>query len=186
MPYTPTIQPINPTIDGSFDTWGQITNDRQNETYADINGIAGVANGAEAAAGAAMPKAGGAFTGEVRIPVTGPSGVDATGFRGLPRRQVTGNATLVLADAGGMVRRAGTTVFDITIPPLATVGFPLGTAIMLRNYSSVNWNVKRGSGAVELRSSRNVTNKDFIIPPLGAATIILEDTNMWLISGDAS
>lgn len=185
MPFTPSLQNTWPVVNASASVWGGILNARGGETYTDMQAIATLLNATETKADAAMPKSGGAFTGAVTLHNSGPTSVQSPGWRGLPVRQIAGNDTLVLNDAGGMVRYGGTANVTVTIPPASSVGFPRGTAISLRNYSAGTMTVARGSG-VELRAPLNVTNKNFTLAPHGWATILLEDTNMWVIQGSGA
>lgn len=163
-------------------TWGG----KLNSNWSSIDGLLFTAttNAADAlaAATAAMPKAGGTFTGSVILTNAGPAGVYEAGYRAIPVRNTTVDTTLALTDASGMVRRTFTSANDLTIPPQGTVGFPIGTAIVLRNYATGNWNIKRGSG-VSLRAPSSDLSRDFVITAFGCATIVLEDTNTWVIQG---
>ena len=56
--------------------------------------------------------------------------------------------TLVLSDAGKMIYHSETTARAWTVPPNASVAFPVGTVINLLNNSTGNITITRGSGVV--------------------------------------
>ena len=182
MPVTPTIQNTKPVVGGSADVWGGIINDRIGETYTDINALAALANANETVAGAAVPKAGGAMTGDLVLAASGPGDALSAGYRGAPVVNFSTDKTLALSDAGKVQRLTGSTARTLTIPPASSVGFPIGTVIPLRNAATASLNIARGSG-VTLRIPGSATNADRVMTSYGTATLLLEDANVWLITG---
>lgn len=183
MPVTPTIQNVKPTVGASADVWGGILNDRVGETYVDINALAVQGNANEAAVVGAMPKTGGAFSGPVTVPDVGPASPLNVGYRGAPVIGFDTDRTLLLSDAGKMLRLFGPTSRTLTIPPLSSVGFPLGTVILLRSYTTtVPWNIARGAGVTLTVAGSNV-NKNCQMATFGFGSLTLEDTNIWVLSG---
>lgn len=181
MPFTPTYQNVKPTVGGSADTWGGTNNDRISEAYVDFTAAAGVINATETLAIAAMPKAGGAFTGETTIPLAGPTAQNSTGFRGTPLVTVSASKTLSASDAGTKQVFTGATPFDITIPPQASVNL-VSQGFLVRNNGTVGLPVKRGAG-VTLRVAGSATNKDVIVAPNGFAAFSNDGGNVWVCSG---
>lgn len=183
MSVTPTIQNVFPLVGGSADTWGGTLNARGGETYVDINALAVQGNANETAIAGAMPKTGGAFTGPVTVPDAGPASVLEVGYRGAPVVGFDTDRTLLLSDAGKMLRLFGPTSRTLTIPPASSVGFPLGTVILLRSYTtSVPWNIARGAG-VTLTVAGSSVNKNCQVATFGMASLTHEDTNIWVLSG---
>ena len=107
---------------------------------------------------------------------------NSAGYLGLPINPQNGGYTFALSDAGGMVRTTSVVPQPYTIPPLASVAFPLGTVIVIRNAGSAVVTVTRGA-AVALTIAGSSTSKDVAVAALGFATLVLEYTNGWVISG---
>lgn len=184
MSVTPTISNVHPVVGGSADTWGGTVNDRLGEAYVDINALATQGNASEAAVVAKVNKAGDTMTGELTLANVGPSSAYSAGFLGAPVISYDVDKTLALTDAGRMQRLFGSTGRTLTIPPASSVGFPVGTVIPLRSYTTVgvNWTIARGVG-VTLTVAGNSTNKNCAVAPFGFGSLIHEDTNIWVISG---
>lgn len=132
---------------------------------------------------AAMPKAGGAFTGPVTLDGGATTQALAVGFRGIPVNPFTTNYTPVLSDAGRMIRYGQTGPVTVTIPPVGTVGFPRGTVLYIRNYSPAVMTIAQGP-SVEIRRPTSVTAKNWSVPLHGYVKLTLEDVNMWIIEGE--
>lgn len=162
-------------------TWGG----KLNGNWGSIDGLLYTASSSAASALAlatdAMPMAGGTFSGDVRITAP-PSANNSVGFRGCPIRTISDADTLVAADAGGTCRRNSASTGTLTIPPMGTAGWILGTTIVIRNAGAGVLIMARGSG-VSLVQSGSTNNKNWGIPARGTATILLEATNEWVIIG---
>lgn len=182
MSVTPTIQNVQPIVGGSADTWGGDINDRLQETYVDINALAAQGNASETAVAAALPKAGGTLTGDITLANVGPSGILSVGFRGAPVIAFSANKSLALTDCGKTQRMTGASVCILTIPPVGTVGFPVGTVVPLRNAATASMTISRGAG-VQLRVSGLATDKNCAMAPQGMGTLFHEDSNVWVLSG---
>lgn len=184
MAFVPTTQNVKPVVGGSADVWGGILNDRITEIYNDFVALAAQYNVTQAAAVAALARAGGTMTGDLVLANVGPGSQYSAGFRGVPVVSIDAIRTFLLTDAGKMIRLSGVTNRTWTIPPVASVGFPVGTVIILRAGSTGQINVARGAG-VTLRAVGSPTNADKIILGYGEAAIKHEATNVWSISGAA-
>lgn len=184
MPVTPTIQDVKPVVGGSADVWGGIINARIDETYDDINALATLANATETVAVDALPKDGGTMTGDLALRDGNPTSVFSAGYRGLPVVSIDADRTFLLSDAGKMIRLTGTTARTWTIPPVGSVGFPVGTVIVLKAFSTGTIALTRGSG-VQLRADGSATDTNKTIPAYAKATITHEATNVWSVSGVA-
>lgn len=183
MTVTPTIQNVKPVVGGSADTWGGVLNDRISETYVDINALATQGNASETAVAGKVNRAGDTLTGELKLANAGPSSNMTAGYLGAPVISYDVDKTLTLTDAGRMQRLFGATARTLTIPPASSVGFPIGTVIPLRSYTTgVVWNIARGAG-VTLTVAGSVTNKNCTVATFGFGSLIQEDTNIWVISG---
>jgi hypothetical protein len=90
--------------------------------------------------------------------------------------------TFGLTDAGRMIRSASGT-HAWTVPPNSSVAFPTGTVISLRNgVSGGTITITRGSG-VSIYIGGETTSKDPAFAAGGLATLVKEDTNVWVVSG---
>lgn len=97
------------------------------------------------------------------------------------QRAITGATdTLALTDAGAVVKGNSGSTITIMIPPVASVPFPVGTQIDLVNINT---------GAIALTPDSGVTlnsksSKRRIASQWGAATLLHESTNVWVLFGD--
>jgi hypothetical protein len=80
------------------------------------------------------------------------------------------------------VRHNSSSGHAYTIPLNATVAYPFGTTIVFRNIGSGAVTITRTSG-VTLWQAGNGTSKDFALAQWGLATMTLESTDVWVISG---
>jgi hypothetical protein len=106
----------------------------------------------------------------------------SAGYLGAPRNEQDVAYTLALSDAGGMVRHNNTSAYAHTIPPVALAAFPIGTAIVFRNYGAGVLTITRGAG-VTLCIAGSGASKDVAMAQYGFATAVMEDTNIWVIAG---
>jgi len=104
------------------------------------------------------------------------------GYRGAPRNEQDGNYTLALSDCGGLLRHNSGSAHAWTIPPVASVAFPIGTVIPVRNIGAGTVTLTRGSG-VTLRLAGSGTSKDLAMAQYSAGAIVMEDTNIWYATG---
>ncbi|MDE2357284.1 MAG: hypothetical protein KGL69_11075 [Alphaproteobacteria bacterium] len=157
-----------------------------------VNAPAQIANGAVTAAmlasGAAagnlgftpLNKAGDTAT-NLAISPTTPASTSA-GYLGVPVNEQDGAYGFLLSDAGKMVRGNPSTAIAWTIPPNASVAFPLGTAIVVRNVGAGTITLTRGAG-VTLWIAGSGTSKDVALAQWGLATLVQEAANAWVVSG---
>lgn len=107
---------------------------------------------------------------------------DDSRFDTLSVNTQSGAYTLVLADAGKLIRSASGT-HAWTVPPNSSVAFPIGTVISLRNaVGGGTVTITRGSG-VSIYIGGETTSKDPTFAEGGIATLVKEDTNTWVVSG---
>lgn len=97
------------------------------------------------------------------------------------QRTVTATTdTLVIGDAGGVVKGSNAAGVAITIPQVSSVAWPVGTQIDLINIDT---------GAVQLIAGTGVTllskaSKKRITATFGAASLLHAATNVWILFGD--
>lgn len=164
-------------------TWGG----KLNANWTSIDGLLFTAStnaaSALAAANLALPRAGGTMTGDLVLADVAASSQRSAGFRGAPVISIDADRTFGSTDAGKMIRLFGATTRTWTIPNTSSVGFQPGTAIVLRNFSTgVPLNIVRAAG-VALRTAGTTLDSNKSLATFGMATIVMEDNNIWVISG---
>lgn len=185
MAVTPTIQNVQPTVGASADTWGGTLNDRLQEAYADITALAVQGNANETAATTALPKTGGDMSGELKLADIAPTSPLSSGFRGLPVVAISIDRVLTGADAGKMVRIDNAVSRAITIPTAASVPFPRGTVVAVRNYmtAGATITITPAVGVTLTVAGSLAPSSSVVVSPGGFVTIVNEDTNIWFVSG---
>lgn len=107
---------------------------------------------------------------------------DDSRFDTLTVNTQSGAYTLVLTDAGKMIRSASGT-HAWTVPPNSSVAYPTGTVITLRNgVAGGTITITRGAG-VSIYIGGETTSKDPAFAAGGMATLVKEDTNVWVVTG---
>ena len=116
------------------------------------------------------------------VAYTAPSPCSA-GYLGAPRNEQDANYAFTLSDCGKMVRSSSASAVSYLLQPQATVAWPDGTMIIVRNAGAGVLTVQRGTGVILLPAGTN-TNKDCAVAPYGLATLIHDYPNdSWTISG---
>lgn len=108
---------------------------------------------------------------------------DDSRFFGLPLQTQSGAKTFALADRSYITRNTNTGATAWTLPPNSSVAFPIGTVLTVRNaVTGGTVTLTRGAG-VSLYIAGSTTSKDVAFARAGWATIIKEDTDVWVVSG---
>jgi hypothetical protein len=109
---------------------------------------------------------------------------NSAGYLGTPINEQDASYTLVLSDAGKMVRCNSASAVAYTIPPNASVPFPQGTVIVFRNLNAGGvLTLARGSGVAIWKLPSNAS-QDIAVAPGGLCTLIYEQGN-WVATGVA-
>ena len=87
--------------------------------------------------------------------------------------------TLVLGDAGKYIQCNNAGAFTLTVPPNASVAFPTGTQIVVRNTGAGQVTVAQGSG-VTINTSQTL----LLRAQHSSATLVKVATDTWDIAGD--
>jgi len=124
---------------------------------------------ASGVAAAAMPKAGGTFTGEVAF-------ATSQAYPKIPQNSKTSSYTLIASDAG---KHVSITSGGITIPSGI---FGVGDAISIYNDSASNQTITQGSG-VTLRQAGSANTGDRTLAQYGLATVLCVASNTFAIGG---
>ena len=91
----------------------------------------------------------------------------------------TASHTLELTDAGGYVRMNVASANNLTVPPNASVAFPVGTVIQLRQVGAGQTTVVAGSGVtVNTGETRKLRGKH------SSGALVKVGTNEWDLTGD--
>ena len=107
---------------------------------------------------------------------------NSAGYIGAPLNEQDAAYTLALADAGKLVRANSGVAIAWTIPPVGSVAWPVGTAIVVRNVGAGVVTLTRGAGVSQVLAGAN-TAKDVALAQYGIATLMMEGANAWVISG---
>jgi hypothetical protein len=92
----------------------------------------------------------------------------------------SGNYTLALLDAGGLVRGTSASAANITIPNNATIAFPVRTFITLAQYGTGQLTFVPASGV----TMRSASGKNKTVSQYSAVTLIKIATDEWMLFGD--
>jgi len=149
--------------------------------YVSPAGLAGWTGVAAALGYAPLNKAGDTATGLNLIAAAVPA-VNAAGFLGLPVVTLNATADLTPAHNGRMVRHSDGGAHTWSLPPMASGGWVLATAIALRNVGSGVVTIARGSG-VALRKGGSSVDADVALTQWGFAVLTLEDPDAWVAQG---
>lgn len=182
MPVTITTTTGVPTVGADEDAWGGELNVKWGTAKVDLDALAVLANATETVAGAALPKAGGTMTGDIALADPTPGSASSAGFRGAPTNMQDATYTLVLKDAGKTVLHTSGSAHAWTIPPNASVGFPLGTVIKVVNTGAGAVTLTRGA-SVALRRNGSSTDANRTLNQYGSALLEKVGTDSWLVSG---
>jgi hypothetical protein len=96
--------------------------------------------------------------------------------------QVGTTYTLALTDVAQIVTLNNASAITLTVPPNASVAFPIGTQIVLTQFGAGQVTIAPGAG-VTLRSFGSALK---IAGQWGVATCVKTDTNTWLVFGNLS
>lgn len=127
-------------------------------------------------------KAGDTFTGELILAPSALTSVYSAGFRGVPFTTQDADYTFVLADAGQGRRHTSASARIFTVPPNASVAFPIGTALVVRNVGAGVVTLAQGAG-VSIRLSGSATASNKSLAQWGMVTLIKEATDEWVVIG---
>lgn len=106
----------------------------------------------------------------------------SAGYLGLPVNEQDGAYGFALADAGRLVRANSATGVAWTLPANASVAFPVGAVIAVRNAGAGVVTLTRTSG-VSLTIAGSGTSKDVGLAQYGLASLIQESANSWVAAG---
>lgn len=96
------------------------------------------------------------------------------------RRNITGTTdTLVLTDQGKFIYTTNGSATTITVPPNSSVAFPVGTQIDFAQYAAGKVTFAQGSGV----TINSVSSLKSIAAQNGAATLVKQGTDEWLLTG---
>ena len=110
--------------------------------------------------------------------------VASAGYLGSPVNEQDTNYTLVLTDDGKMIRANSGSGIAYTIPPVASVAFPVGnTAFVFRNIGAGVLTLTPGSGVTFYKAGSMTPASTIALAQGGLCTAIMEATNAYVFSG---
>lgn len=108
----------------------------------------------------------------------------SAGFLGAPVNEQDGAYTLVLTDAGKMIRANSAAGLTYTIPPIASVAFPVGnTAFVFRNVGAGVVTLTPGTGVTFLKAGSTTVSASIALAQGGLCTALMETANGYVFSG---
>lgn len=123
------------------------------------------------------------FTASGPIRIQGaPTNLDDAGYRGLPVDTHDADYTLVLGDSGRSMYHSSGSTHTWTIPPNASVAFPIGAVVDFVNLGAGTVTVSPGSGVTFVREASGASGSRSL-PQYRAASAHKIETNMWLMRG---
>jgi hypothetical protein len=108
---------------------------------------------------------------------------NSAGYLGLPVNEQDASYTTALSDAGKMVRANSGSGIAYTVPPVASVAYPVGTAIAFRNVGAGVVTLTPGSGVSFYKAGATTTSSTVALAQGGLCTAIMEASNVWVLSG---
>jgi hypothetical protein len=118
----------------------------------------------------------------VAINQSGPIDSTTIGFRGVPQNAQGAAYTLALADAG---KHIAITTGGVIIPLNSSVGFPVGTTIVIFNNSNATQSITITTGDT-LRQAGTTNTGTRTLAVYGVASLIKVAATVWVITGNVS
>lgn len=157
-------------------TWGG----KLNGNWSSLDGLlftaSTTASAALVLAGDALPKSGGTMTGNIGLPKIA-SAPESAGYKGAPIVVLGTTLTLSAVEAGQLLTLASGNC-NITLAPAMAPGL----VYVVKNRGAGTVTLTRGGGVALTLDGQN-TNKNCAIGPYGKATLTINATNEWSVSG---
>lgn len=125
-----------------------------------------------------IPMASGSSPLDFNVPITSTNIADTVGYKGLPANSQTGAYTLVIGDMG---KHISITTGGVVIPANASVGFPIGTAIVVYNNSASSQTITIMTDTLRLAGTGTTGART--LAGYGLATLVKVGTTTWVASG---
>lgn len=113
-------------------------------------------------------------------PATTPA-ANAVGYLGVPINTQSASYTLVMADAGKVVRANSGSALTYTIPPHSSVAYPVGTTVTFRNAGAGALTITPGSGVTLLQAGSG-TSASVTVQQYGFVTALQEASDAWVLT----
>jgi len=107
---------------------------------------------------------------------------NSAGYLGLPVNEQDANYTFGLSDAGKLVRCNAATAVGYTVPLVASVNYPVGTAISIRNAGAGTLTITPTAGATVAKAG-SASQPSIALAQYALVTGIMEAANTWVLSG---
>ena len=107
---------------------------------------------------------------------------DDGALKDIEQNTPTASYTLVLADAGKVVEMNVASANNLTVPPAASVAFPVGTIIEVMQLGAGQTTIVAGSGV----TIRSPSGKVKLTGQYSSASLRKRATNEWMLIGDLS
>jgi hypothetical protein len=107
----------------------------------------------------------------------------SAGYLGLPLNEQDMGYATTLQDAGKMVRANSASPIAYTLTPLATVAYPVGTAITFRNAGAGVVTLTPGAGVTLIKAGATTPSASLALAQGALCTAVMEAANSWVVSG---
>ena len=107
----------------------------------------------------------------------------SAGYLGLPVNEQDGAYVTGLLDAGRMVRGASASAIAWTLPPVAAVAYPVGTAIAFRNAGAGVVTLSPGAGVTLIKAGATTPSASVALAAGALCTAVMEAADAWVVSG---
>ena len=107
----------------------------------------------------------------------------SAGYLGLPVNEQDASYATALLDAGKMVRASSASPIAYTVPPVAAVAYPIGTAITFRNAGVGVVTLTPGAGVTFVKAGATAPSANLALAQGALCTAVMETANGWIVSG---
>lgn len=105
------------------------------------------------------------------------------GYLGLPVNEQDASYVTALLDAGKMIRASSASPITYSLPPIASVAYPIGTAIAFRNAGVGVVTLTPAAGVTFMKAGATSTAFSIALAQGALCTAVMEAANAWVISG---
>lgn len=107
---------------------------------------------------------------------------NSAGYLGLPVNEQDATYTFGLSDAGKLIRCNSASTVGYTVPLVASVNYPIGTAITVRNAGAGTLTLAPAAGATVAKAG-SAPQASISLAQYALCTMIMEAANVWVFAG---
>ena len=107
----------------------------------------------------------------------------SAGYLGLPVNAQNAAYVTTLLDAGKMIRANTASPFAVTLPPTASVAYPVGAAIAFRNAGAGVVTLTPATGVTLMKAGATTPAASVALAQGALCTAVMEAPDAWVVSG---